>query len=154
MDHYPALFGGVMLKTIEKIWPWISILLFIAILASLFLWPGATRTLSLVVIGAGLVAVLAFTIRRPVEAYRQGRLPLAAMRRNLVVDVLGVLLSMAAVILVAGKVAGTLAQAAGRAWGLAAGVLAAVLSGLAIGYLVSFAVRWLWGLLTRPKRAQ
>lgn len=141
-----------MLRTIEKNWPFISIMFFIAISASLFLWPGVTRTLSLIVIGLSLVAVLALTVRRPVEAYRQGRLPLPEMRRNITVDVLGVLVSMAAVILAAGWVAGTVARAAGKAWGNMAGILAAVLVGLVIGIAVSFLVRWLWGLLTRPKR--
>jgi len=142
-----------MLKILEKSWPFISILFILAILVSLFLWPGVTRPLSLIVIGIGLIAVLAFTVRWPIEAYRQGRMSLPAMHRKLVVDVLGVLVAMAVVILVAGWTTGTVARAVGKAWGVTAGILAAVLVGLVIGFAVSFLARWAWKLLTRPRRA-
>jgi ribose/xylose/arabinose/galactoside ABC-type transport system permease subunit len=142
-----------MFNKFEKSWPFVSIALILAILASLFFWPGVTRLLSGIVIGLGLVAVLAFTVRRPVEAHRQGRMSLPEMWRNIIIDVLGVLVAMTAVILAAGWVARAVARAAGKAWGNAAGILAAVLVGLVIGFTVGFLVRWLWGLLTRPRRA-
>jgi hypothetical protein len=142
-----------MFNKLEKSWPFVTTALILAILASLFFWPGVTRLLSGIVIGLGLVAVLAFTVRRPVEAHRQGRMSLPEMWRNIIIDVLGVLVAMTAVILAAGWVARAVARAAGKAWGNAAGILAAVLVGLVIGFTVGFLVRWLWGLLTRPRRA-
>jgi len=61
-----------MLKHLEKHWPLISILFTLAILASLFFLPGATRLLSLLVMGLGILAILTFTVRRHVQAHRQG----------------------------------------------------------------------------------
>ena len=142
-----------MLKTLEKSWPIISIVFTLLILASLFFLPGATRVLSLAVMFLGIIAILTFTVRRHVQAHRQGRITRPAMRRNIIIDLFGLLITMAIVILVAGM-AGTSAvlrlaqdQAAGQAWGMTWGVLAGLLAGIAAGVLVSLFVRWGWGKL-------
>ncbi len=148
-----------MLKTLEKSWPIISILLIIAILASLFFWPSITQPLSLIVMGAGLAAIITFTIQRHVQAHREGKITRQMLARNLVVDVLGILVTMTAVIastslstsLVAGKAGAYVGQAAGRAWGVTAGVLSSLVAGLVMGFGVSLLVRWGWGKLTKPR---
>jgi len=72
-----------MSKTLEKHWPLISIFFTLAILASLFFWPGTTRLLSLLVMGLGILAIVTFTIHRQVQAHRQGRITRPVMTRNI-----------------------------------------------------------------------
>ncbi len=138
-----------MLKTLEKSWPIISLLFILAILASLFFWPTTSRLLSLIVMGVGLAAIIAFTIQRQVQAHKQGKLTRQVLVRNIVVDVLGILLTMAAVILVAGKTGAYIGLVVGKAWGVTAGIL----SSLAVGFGVSLLARWGWRKLTKPRRS-
>ncbi len=112
-----------MLNRIEKCWPLISILFLVVILASLFFWPATTRLLSLIVMAVGLAAIITFTIRRHVRVYKQGNIKRQELARSIVVDVTGILLTMAAVILIAGKAGAYVGQAAGQAWGVTAGIL-------------------------------
>jgi len=136
-----------MIKILEKSWPIISIVFTLLILASLFFLPGATRALSLAVMFLGIIAILTFTVRRHVQAHRQGRITRPAMRRNLLVDLTGLLLTMAAVIYIAGLAGTAAGQAAGQAWGADAGIVSGLLAGIAAGLLVSLFLRWGWGKL-------
>jgi fructose-specific phosphotransferase system IIC component len=141
-----------MIKKLEKYWPFISILLILVIVASLFFWKSASRWISIVLIGLSVTAALVFVVRKYVQAQKQGKISLPLMWRNIIVDILGVLVSMATVILVAGKVAGVIAQPIGNTWGVTAGILCALLAGLVAGFGINLMVRWAWGLLTRPRK--
>ncbi len=121
-----------------------------SILASLFFWPSIARLLSLIVMVVGLAAIITFNVQRHIQVHRQGKISREVLARNIVVDVLGILLIMAAVILVAGKVGAYAGQAAGRAWGVTAGILSSLAAGLAVGFGVSLLVRWVWGKLFKP----
>jgi hypothetical protein len=140
-----------MIRTLEKSWLYVSILLILALVAALLFWKSATRWIAIVLIGLSIIAALVFATAKHVRARRQGLITLPVMWRNILVDGLGVLLSMAAVILVAGKVAGTVTQYASNSWGVTAGILAALAVGLVVGFGVNLLVRWVWGLLTRPR---
>jgi len=139
-----------MLKTLEKSWPIISIFFTFAILASLFFWPGTTRLLSLLVMGLGLLAIVTFTVRQHVQAHRQGKITRPVLARNIVVDLLGVSITMILVILIAGRTGTYAGQMAGKAWGVTAGILSGLLAGLVTGFGVGLFVRWIWGKLTKP----
>jgi len=139
-----------MIKRLKKHWPLISIFFTLVILASLFFWPGTTRLLSLIVMGLGILAIVTFTVRRHVQAHGQGRITRPVMARNIVVDLLGVLITMILVILVAGRTGACAGQMAGKAWGVPAGILSGLLAGLATGFGVGLFVRWMWGKLTKP----
>ncbi len=150
-----------MLRTLEKSWPIISIVFILAILASLFFWPATTRLLSLIVMVVGLAAIITFTTRRHVQAQKQGKITRQMLARNIIVDVTGIFITMAAVILVAGKAGAYVGQAAGRAWGVTAGIIASLAAGLVVGFGVSLLARWgvalsaskRWGKLTKPRRS-
>ena len=141
-----------MLKKLERIWPFFSILLLLVILASLFLLPKATRLLSLLAMGLGLAAIIAFSVGKQVRACRAGKITRPALIRNIIVDVSGILITMAVVILISSKVTALAAQAAGKAWGVTAGILSALGAGLAVGFGVGSLVGWGWGKLTKPGR--
>jgi fructose-specific phosphotransferase system IIC component len=141
-----------MIKQLEKYWPYISILLILAIVASLFYWKSATQLLSIILIGVSVVAVLIFVIQKQIQAQKQGKISLTVMRRNILVDVLGVLISMAAVILVAGKVAGVIVQPIGNVLGGTAGILCALVAGLVAGIGINLVVQWVWRSLTKPRK--
>ncbi len=142
-----------MPKSLKKSWPIISLLFILAILASLFFWPSITRLLSLIVMCVGLAAIITFTIQRQVQAHKQGKITRQVLVRNILVDVTGILFTMAAVILIAGKAGAYVGQAAGRAWGVTAGILASLAAGLVVGFGVSLLARWGWGKLTKSRRA-
>jgi hypothetical protein len=63
-----------MLKSIEKFWPMVSTLSILVILAFQFVWPANIRPLSLIVMGIGLAAMIAFTIQRHLSAHREKRI--------------------------------------------------------------------------------
>jgi hypothetical protein len=139
-----------MIHKIAKIQPITSFLLIITILLSLFFFPSITRYLSMIVMVVGLTVIIAVTIQRHVQAQREGKITRPLMLRAIAIDLTGVLLSMAAAILVAGKVGVLAAEAAGRAWGGTAGILAALVAGLVVGAGVGLLVRWLWQKVSRP----
>ncbi len=63
----------------------------------------------------GLAAIITFTIHRYAQAHKQGKITRQMLVRNIVVDVTGILLTMTAVILIAGKAGAYVGQAAGKA---------------------------------------
>ena len=149
-----------MLKRIEKYWPLISLSLLLAILASLFFWPASIRPLSLIVMGTSLGAVIAFTIRRYVQAHREGKITRQRLVRGILVDVPGILLTMTAAILAggeagayAGQVIGKAAESQRAGWGVPAGILAGMLVGILAGLIVGLLARWIWGRLLKPSHA-
>jgi hypothetical protein len=138
-----------MIKILDKYWPPFSILIMLMLFVFLFYYKSATQSLSIILIGLSVAIALVFVIQKQIQAQKQGKISLPVMWRNIVVDVLGILVSMAAVIWVACMVTGKVAQAAGKAWGVNAGILSALVAGLVVGVVVSLLVRWVWGLLTR-----
>jgi cytochrome bd-type quinol oxidase subunit 2 len=146
-----------MLKTIEQHWPKISIILILVILASLFFWPGITRSLGMIGMFFALMMTTAFLVRGRVQAYRKDQSDSAALMRNIAIDLLGMLVALAVVSLAAGAViqvvggmAGTAAEQAWPGWGVAAAILAGLMAGIIVGAAVGFVVKLAWGKLTKP----
>ncbi len=142
-----------MLKTLEKSWPILSVVFILFILASLFFWSSITRLVSLIVMAVGLAAIITFTIQRYVQVHKQGKITHQVLVRNILVDVTGILLTMAAIILLAGKASAYVGQAAAKSWGVTAGILLSLAAGLVVGFGVSLLVRWGWGKLTKPRQS-
>jgi O-antigen ligase len=63
-----------MLTTLEKRWPLISLVLLLALLASLFLWLGVRSPLTTALLIIALGAAVFFVVRRQVQAYRDGKI--------------------------------------------------------------------------------
>jgi hypothetical protein len=140
-----------MIRTLKKSWLYISILLILALVASLLFWKSAARWVAIVLIGLSIIVALVFATHKHVQARKEDQISNSVMWRNILVDGLGVLISMAAVILVAGRIAVLVARFAMNAWGLVAGILAALAVGLVVGFGVNLLIRWIWGLLIRPR---
>jgi hypothetical protein len=149
-----------MLKTLEKYWPIISILFIAALLACLLFWPSASRLFGLVVLVLSVTMGIAFTIRKHILAWRKGQIDRSTMIRNSTVDVLGMLITIIAAILIAGRVAQSVGLFAGGAaesqWpgsGMIAGILSGMAAGLLIGLLIGRFVQTTWGRLAKRPQA-
>ena len=140
----------MVVKTIKKLWPLFLVLLMLAILASLFLFPSLTRLLSLTAILLGLGMSIFLTVQRHRRAQRAGKITPAFLRRAVALDVTGLLLTMGVVMFAAGKAGAYAAQAATTAWGVTLGIAASIAAGLIVGAGTGLLVRWLWGKLTKP----
>ncbi len=149
-----------MIKNIEKSWPFVSILLILVILASLFFWPAANAALAGAALVLSLGMAIVFIVRRRLQSRREGHSDRRGLVRGLGLDLAGLALTLLATLLAAGKAAayvgGIAGSAAESAWpgtgivlGILSGLLAAVLTGMVVGFLV----QRLWGLLTHPRRS-
>src|SRR5258708_2274809 len=149
-----------MLKTLEKNWPYLSILLLLILLAVPFVWPQTASLLGVIAVVISVGALVVFSVAGHVRAYRAGELDRAGLVRNILVDLPGLLLTMAAAAL-AGRAAGQFAgEAAGKAaenawpgWGAMTGVLAALLAGMVVGIIVGVLVKGTWGKLVKDRQA-
>jgi O-antigen/teichoic acid export membrane protein len=148
-----------MIKIIEKYWPLISILFIFAIIGSLFYWPGVSHSLATIVMVLGAGMVILFAVQGHVREYRQGRIDRRRLALHIVVDISGILITMAVVIVAARAVGEYVGLAVGKAAESAKpglGIPAAIVSGLAaaliVGLMVGYVVRLLWGKLTKVKQ--
>jgi uncharacterized membrane-anchored protein len=132
-----------MLTTLEKRWPLISLVLLLALLASLFLWPAARSPLTTTLLIIALGMALFFVVHRQVQAYREGKASRGRLVRNLAVEVGGILLSMALAMFLSRLVVTYVGAYLSGLWGLVLGLLAA----LVIGALAGMLVQRTWGRL-------
>jgi hypothetical protein len=147
-----------MLATFERRRAIISILLIFALLACLLFRPGVSRPLGLVVVLISVGMAITFTVQKHIRAWQKGQIDRPTMIRNIVVEVLGVLITITAVLLVAGKVAQVVGMAAGGAiesqWpgaGMPLGILSGLLAGILVGIGIGLLVQLTWGrLVKRP----
>lgn len=145
-----------MNKTLEKYWLVISAIILLFILAAFLLWPAVTQPLSGILIIAGLGIAIIFSIRRHLQSIQQGKISRNAAIRNIIIETLGILLSVAAAVWLTGKAASWIvpiiayaAEAARPGMGLPAGILAGLLVALCIGLGVGFLMRWGWSKLVK-----
>lgn len=130
-----------MFKQLEKHRMLISLVLTALALTTLFLWPAYSRQVSMVILLTGISMAMAFIVRAHWKAYRQEECTREKMVRNLSLDLIGLLLTMAAAIFAGG--------AAGGWAGMQAGMWVGLLEGFAVGFLAAWVVRSAWGRLVR-----
>jgi hypothetical protein len=145
-----------MLKTVDRLWPFIAISSLIAILVSVFLWPPITQPLVLILIIIGTGMAIAFAVRRRIRIYRQGRINRSEFWRSISLDVSGIFISIIAAVLLGGRLGEYLAQIVGKAvetarpgYGFVVGILTGLLAGLVVGLGVAIFVQWIFNFLTR-----
>jgi hypothetical protein len=126
-----------MLKHLEKYRILISIIITAVTLSFLIFWPMYSRTVSQVVFLTSISMAIAFLARKHWQAYVQAECTREKMIRNMSLDLIGLLLTMAAAIYAGG-------QAGGWA-GLRLGLWAGLAVGFATGFLAAWVVRSLWG---------
>ncbi len=114
-----------------------------ALIVSLFLCPSISGPLGIILILSGLGMALFFTIQKYVQPYKGGEISGLKFTRNVLLDILSLLLTIAAASYLGG-IAGT---RLGASFGLWAGLIAGILSAFA----VAWGVRKLWSKLVRTR---
>ena len=80
----------------KKYLPFISIVLLVILIVSLFFYPQASGLLSLSLLVAGLGMALFFTFQKHIGPYKQGQITGPKFTRNVLLDMLGFILTIAA----------------------------------------------------------
>jgi hypothetical protein len=125
-----------MTQFLQKYFPWVMLGLFAALIISMLRFPGATPRISLVLLVLSLGMAGFFIVQKQWARYKEGQVTGARFTRNVLLEVLGLLLTMAA--------ASYLGGAAGTRMGLSYGMWAGLAAGIACGFLVAWLVRRLW----------
>jgi hypothetical protein len=131
---------NIVFRLLEKYWPFISIGLFAFLLASLFFWPEHSRLVALTILILGAGIAIALNISRYVQAYRQAWLENNSLARNILLDLLGLLLTIGA--------ASYLGAMAGR-WASNYGLWTGLATGMIVGFVGALGVKTLWGRIMR-----
>jgi len=125
----------------------LSIVLFILFLLAgilpLVLWPEHARLMGSVILSASLALGAALAARKHIRLHRQGLSTRKGMALGITLDILGLLLVMAAAMLVGGWAGWYVGQWPGEA----AGILS-LLAGFASGLLAAWGMRTLWQYAT------
>jgi len=144
-----------MFTFLKKYWPYLSLILIIALLASLFFWPALSSPLGMTVLVLAVGIAIVFTVRRHWNAYKNGELTRAKLARNIAIDVLGILITISLISFLgglAGQYVGFLAgNAAEVRWpgvGAVVGIITAILSAFVVGFGVRILMGWTWGRLS------
>jgi hypothetical protein len=117
----------------------ISIVFICIALATLLFRPEFSRLLSNIILLISIGMAVAFMARNHWQAYMQAEFTLEKMRRNLSLELLGLLLTMAAATCAGGM--------AGQWAGMRAGLWAGLGAGFVSGFLAARLVRSAWGRL-------
>jgi len=125
-----------MKSPFQRSLPAISVVLLIALIASLFFYPSISSKIGIVLLIFGLGMALVFTYQKHIGSYKQGQITRLKFTRNILLDILGLLLTIAAASYL-GSMAGT---RLGASFGLAAGLIA----GIGSAFVVAWGVRKLW----------
>ncbi|MCJ7434391.1 MAG: hypothetical protein MUO77_12960 [Anaerolineales bacterium] len=120
-----------MLKFLEKPWPFISIALLVALVVSLIFYPSASSWLGIIMLISSLGMAIFFITQKHLQPYKQGQLTRVKFTRNLLLDILGLLLTIAAASYLGGR-AGVWASNYGLWTGFAVGMILGFASALGV----------------------
>jgi hypothetical protein len=146
-------------KMLIKYWPLLCLLLGVICIVSLIFWPSISSWIARVVMCISIGMIILMVVQKHVDQYHKKQIDRNQLARNLVIGISGALLITIVSILAAEKTVNYAIQFVKRmaepVWpgkgnivGVYGGLLIAVLVGLGLGTLI----RWIWGLLTRPKK--
>ncbi len=125
-----------MIFALQKSWPFISIALLIVLVVSLFFYPSASSWLSVILLISSLGMAIFFITQKHLPSYKQGQITRIKFTRNILLDILGLLLTIGAASYLGGM-AGVWASNYGLWTGFAVGMV--------IGFAGAVGVRLLWG---------
>jgi hypothetical protein len=145
-----------MKKYLLKYRFFLPIVLLVILLASIFLFPAIAQPLAWMIIALGLGMAVLITVQKQIKAYREGRIKLAILIRNIALDIIALLITFLAAIWVASKAATYIYQIAQQAsesvWpgsGPLVGILAGLITGLGVGLGVGIIVQWILSVLSK-----
>jgi len=130
-----------MTPLLQKYFPLVSIALLVALVVSLFLYPHLTSWISITLLVSGFGVALVFTIQKHLDPYKQGQITGLKFMRNILLDILGLLLTMAAASYLGGMTGASL----GESYGLWVGLIAA----MGFAFVGAWLVRKLWSRLIK-----
>ncbi|MCJ7435308.1 MAG: hypothetical protein MUO77_17655 [Anaerolineales bacterium] len=133
-----------MTSILQKSWPFISIALLVALVVSLFFYPGASSWLGIIMLISSLGMAIFFITQKHLPSYKQGKLTRIKFTRNILLDLLGLLLTIGAASYLGGR-AGTWASNYGLWTGLAVGMM--------VGFAGALGMRSLWGKVVKVVQA-
>jgi hypothetical protein len=125
-----------MTSFLQKYLPWITLALFAALIISLVRFPQATPRISLLLLVFSLGMAGFFIVQKQWARYQDGQVTGLRFTRNVLLEMLGLLLTMAA----ASYVGGMAGTRAGLSFGMGAGLAAAVVC----GFFAAWLVRKIW----------
>ena len=111
-----------MLSILQKSWPFISLALLLALVVSLLFYPGVSSWLSVTLLVSSLGMAIFFITQKHLPPYRQGQITRIKFTRNILLDILGLLLTIGAASYLGGM-AGVWASNYGLWTGFAAGMI-------------------------------
>jgi len=129
-----------MISAIQKSWPFLSIALLIALIVSIFFYPSASGWLSVVLLISSLGMAIFFITQKHLSSYKQGQITCLKFIRNILLDILGLLLTIGAASYLGGM-AGVWASNYGLWTGFAVGMI--------IGFAGALGVRSIWGRMLK-----
>jgi TRAP-type uncharacterized transport system fused permease subunit len=137
-----------MFTTLEKRWPFISILLLLVLLTALIFSPSSAGTFAIVILFLSLGTAIFFIVRRQIQAYRKNQIDRPTLVRNIYFEVLGLLITVALAVLLAQVIIGVINPLMGNNW-LSIGIIIglSMLGGLGAAWLVKLT----WDRLIRSK---
>ena len=138
-----------MITKLEKHLTIIFIILLLAILACFLLWPSMAQTLAWILALSGVVLTTVFIARKYYLSYQQGRITHKEMIRDIVFELLGIVVTIGVAVWMAGKAMARIIPAVYEAtlsirpgWVPIAGVLAGLFVALCVGLGVGLVMRW------------
>ena len=128
-----------MFKFIKKIQTLIVVIFTLTLLIIMFFLPAIAQIASIIVLSISISMAFMFTFQKHWGSYQQAECTREKMTRNLILDLLGLLLTMGAA-MYAGRLAGGY-------FGIHAGFWIGLLAGFVGGFLAAGMVRSVWGKL-------
>jgi len=108
----------------------------LALIASLFIYPNASGWLSPTLLVSSLGMAFFIAVQKHLEPYKQGQINSLRFTRNVLLDILGLLLTIAAASYFGGL--------AGTRLGTSFGMWAGLIAGIAFAFLAAWGVRKMW----------
>jgi hypothetical protein len=144
-----------MITKLEKHLTAIFIILLLAILACYLLWPSLAQAFSWTVAVSGVVLMAIYFTRRNYLSYQQGLITRFALIRNIVFELMGIVITISVTVWLAGKALARVLPAVyitvlavRPGWVPMAGMLAGLIVALCVGLGVGLVMRLVWGILT------
>ena len=122
-----------MISFLRRYFPFISIALLAALIASLFYYPSVSSEIGIVLLILSLGMALVFTYQKHIGSYKRGEIARLQFTRNILLDSLGLLLTFAATAYIGGM--------AGTRLGASDGVAAGLIAGIGSAFLAAWLVR-------------
>jgi len=122
---------------LQKLFLLICATLFTGLIVSMLFYPETSGWLGIILLVSSLGMTLFFIIQKHIALYRQGQLTRLKFTRNVLLDLLGLLLTIAA--------ASYLGGLAGMRLGASFGLWAGLIAGVGSAFIAAWFVRKLWG---------